>query len=188
MSFLLGEPQERQAVITLVVPNGPADLAKLVPGHIVHTINDRDIYSRSDFVRACKGCRPGDELILVVDTGDETKETFVLTVQAKEITLKDVTALVRISKGNTEPNDRQIITDIHSRLKYLKTSTPTVGSPEAASKRSEISENNTPRYLWHTSAHNERIKAIQNKEAPREEEEPFGPYEAFITSDKAGKR
>ena len=149
---------EREAVISMIVPDGPADLAGLRPGLVVCSINKQDIKTHADFVRACKSRRPGERLKLQVLNGEEY-EQCELTVHARELSLNDLKHLLRMADGHTAPHDHILITDIQSRLKYHKLHAQEMAN-DANAKSPRKTGFDSQRYMVHTSSSSNRRKGM----------------------------
>ena len=186
----LEDEQDRQAIITMVVPNGPADLAGLEAGWVVHNINGREINTHREFIDACGGARPGAVLNLAVNTGGEELDHFNLIVHAKELNMEDVNTLIRIINGDIDPDDDVLITDIHSRLKYYRqqqaaerqqfleakeTNTRVVKKSPSA-KRADNPDRNK-RYLWNTAISKRRKDLVDTARVRGQFTSPRGSKE-----------
>jgi serine protease Do len=69
-----GEPDVTEAKIASVVPDSPADKAKIQPGDVVVKIGDQDVADFPTLVRIISEHQPGDEVKLFVKRGEETVE------------------------------------------------------------------------------------------------------------------
>ena len=121
------------------------------------SIDGHKVNSHADFIKFALYTRPGTKLDVAVDTGSETKIHEII-VQAKEISSEDIKNLTRMANGDSEAGDKDILTNIHSKLKYFKQHGHQATGPKPKSKTTVsptgrgAGSPTTPRYLWNTGA------------------------------------
>ena len=69
------DPQEGQSPVT---PDGPADLAGIVPGDIILAIDGRPVTDADELIVAIRARAPGDSVSLLVRSGEDEREVRVV--------------------------------------------------------------------------------------------------------------